>query len=162
MASKKILELENFADTDTVATATTVLQNLITAVKAMYPVGSVLATTTATNPSTYLGGTWTQYASGKMLMGVSSSYPLGSTGGSASHAHMTCLGFDRYSIYARYSNESNEKVPIYGSTVQNDRTLTINHTTLGNTSDGLNRTAYTESVTALPPYVAVYFWQRTA
>lgn len=35
-----------------------------------YPIGSLYITTTATNPTTYFGGTWERYGEGRVLMGV--------------------------------------------------------------------------------------------
>lgn len=48
----------------------------------IFPVGAVYISTTATNPSVYFGGTWRQIE-GRFLLGQSSSYAAGSTGGSA-------------------------------------------------------------------------------
>lgn len=39
-------------------------------INAMYPVGSIYLTTTAANPSTYLGGTWAAFGAGRALVGV--------------------------------------------------------------------------------------------
>lgn len=35
-----------------------------------YPIGSLYITTTATNPTTYFGGTWERYSEGRVLIGV--------------------------------------------------------------------------------------------
>ena len=35
-----------------------------------YPIGSLYITTTATNPTTYFGGTWERYGEGRVLIGV--------------------------------------------------------------------------------------------
>ena len=48
----------------------------------VYPVGSIYMTTAATNPGTIFGGTWAKIES-KFLVGASSTYAVGSTGGSA-------------------------------------------------------------------------------
>lgn len=174
----KILELDNFANTDTVATAATAIINLIDAVKAMYPVGSVITTTTNSNPSTYLGGTWVVYGAGKFLVGAGGTYTLGATGGTEKHQHMTAMGFDKNFIFMHYKLEGSgdaEEAPYYGSTVQTDHMRVLGnstgsalsgdnahtHTIISDTT-GYNRTGYTESVSNLPPYVCVYFWQRTA
>ena len=39
-------------------------------VNTLYPVGSVMISTTSANPSTYLGGTWVAWGSGKVPVGV--------------------------------------------------------------------------------------------
>lgn len=46
----------------------------------IFPVGAVYISTTATNPSVYFGGTWTEIQ-GKFLLGRSSSYAAGASGG---------------------------------------------------------------------------------
>ncbi len=52
-------------------------------VDAVYPIGSIFISTNSTNPSNYFPGTtWSSYASGRTLLGVSSSHSAGSTGGS--------------------------------------------------------------------------------
>lgn len=52
----------------------------------IWPVGSIYISTRPTDPATFLGGTWNRLQ-GRFLLGASSSYPPGSTGGSATHAH---------------------------------------------------------------------------
>lgn len=49
-----------------------------------YPIGSIYITTTNTNPSTTIGGTWESFATGRTLVGVSSDGTVGTTGGSSS------------------------------------------------------------------------------
>jgi len=39
----------------------------------LYPVGSIRVSTSSTNPGTYLGGTWTQWGSGRVPVGVNTS-----------------------------------------------------------------------------------------
>ena len=55
----------------------------------VYPVGSIFVSTVATNPGTYLGGTWAAAGAGRVLIGVgtlgSDTYTAGATGGEARH-----------------------------------------------------------------------------
>ena len=67
---------------------------LNTAFQAAYPVGSIyMNASVSTNPATLLGfGTWVSFGEGRMLLGESSSYTAGATGGSkdatlVSHTH---------------------------------------------------------------------------
>ena len=55
-----------------------------TPVDLIYPVGSIYMSVNATNPKELFGGTWVQIK-GRFLLGMSSSYPAGSTGGEAQH-----------------------------------------------------------------------------
>ncbi len=45
----------------------------------LYPVGSIYQTTGSTSPASLFGGTWTEIASERVLMGASSSHTAGST-----------------------------------------------------------------------------------
>ena len=40
---------------------------------AMYPVGSIYLSTSSTNPSNFIGGTWVAYGQGRTLVGVGTS-----------------------------------------------------------------------------------------
>ena len=52
----------------------------------IYPVGSIYISTSSTfNPQTAWGGTWKKTADGRCLIGANDTYPLGSTGGEATH-----------------------------------------------------------------------------
>lgn len=54
--------------------------------KTIYPIGSLYLSTSATNPATLFGGTWEQIQD-KFMLAAGTTYPAGTTGGNASHAH---------------------------------------------------------------------------
>ena len=61
-----------------------------TLIDKIYPVGSIyISTSVSFNPQTVWGGTWKKTADGRCLIGANTTYPLGSTGGNASHTHTT-------------------------------------------------------------------------
>lgn len=93
-----------------------------------YPVGTIYQSTQNVNPSSFLGGTWTAIE-GRFLIGASSTYTSGSTGGGE-------------------MKKSGDEADGYGL----------------NMVDGFkNRVVITTgSGTTLPPYKAVYIWERTA
>lgn len=63
--------------------------NLIqTILNTIYPVGSLYTSFNSTNPSTIIGGTWTQIKD-CFLMAAGTTYAAGSSGGAASHTHTT-------------------------------------------------------------------------
>lgn len=59
-------------------------QKIDAMINKIYPVGSIYMSVNATSPSTFFGGTWVKIE-GCFLLGSSSSYSLGVTGGEAKH-----------------------------------------------------------------------------
>lgn len=124
----------------------------------VYPVGSIYMNVNSTNPGTLFGGTWEQIQ-GKFLLGMSSSYPAGSSGGESTH-RLTA------------SEMPNHKhVAFYGITGAVDDYLG------GSSEDyGLRRASYGSGSSTyetassgggaahnnMPPYLSVYIWKRTA
>ena len=126
----------------------------------VYPVGAVYMSMNSTNPGTLFGGTW-QQVQGKFLLGASSSYPSGSSGGEATHTltedempkhrHVVVYGYD--GDVPNYFGGSDAS---YGFIA-------------GNSSSGLDSqkkySSWTGSSSAhnnMPPYLSVYIWYRTA
>jgi hypothetical protein len=165
--------------TNTTQIATTAF--VTTGLQAAYPVGSIYMSTVATNPNTLFGfGTWVTYGSGRVLISQDGTYTAGSTGGSAtttlieanlpSHTHSAtftgnALPTHNHQIGGRDStaNEgsdpNSEFVRDFPST-QNPTTSSVSAGTpsgsvsVGNTGSGT-------SFSNLPPYIAVYMWNRT-
>lgn len=167
----KILELSTFSDTDTVAEAVSVLQDLIAGVKAMYPVGSVLITTTSTNPSEYLGGTWTSYGADRFLMGVGTK-SAGATGGSTTHRHKIGFGVNADAFFIRTNGSdayyggvgtglSSFKL-INGTTANAISSSVVSGSAIWETKNDSYSESYSESVETYPPYIVAYFWKREA
>ena len=177
----------------------------IALVNKMFPVGSVYITATNTNPGTFLGGTWTQIAQGRTLIGVGTlgddTYAAGNTGGAArvtlginelpshnhggttgnesanhthsgttasagTHAHTTPLSDGGYFQYSGGGGISGTNRPLGADgTTSSDGAHTHTFTTNGVSAN------HTHSISAQGgglahenrmPYLAVYFWQRTA
>jgi len=151
--------------------AKTELKNGITMAKTQtkletFPVGSIFVSTTPTNPSSYIGGTWESYGQGRTLIGAgtgtdsnntSQLFKVGATGGEythtltvaemPSHAHI----FSRNYVGTGYTGYAN-------------RTLcSVNEVFGGNPPDV--KTGYTGGNGAhnnLQPYIVTYLWKRTA
>lgn len=123
----------------------------------IYPVGNILTSIKATNPSTYLGGTWERFAEGQTLMGVKESDPdfesVGKTGGEKTHK-LTVEELPAHSFEYKTSSVNNlvrieaNSQNVYGRT--GEKTAQTN--TLGSDKAHNN----------LSPYITVYFWVRTA
>ena len=117
---------------------------------AMYPIGTIYQSTKSTNPSTFLGGTWTALT-GRVLVGAGTDFPAGTTGGEATHT----LTVEEMPAHTHPSTKPN--------IIQNTATGPSAYGYLG---DG----SYTNSGTSgggaahnnMPPYLAVYMWKRIA
>ena len=121
----------------------------------VYPVGSIYLNVNSTNPGTLFGGTWEQIQ-GKFLLGTSSSYPAGSSGGEATHTlTISELPKHTHSIVA-YSSSGTD----YSSS---DANLSFSYNT--SMIGWMGRTASVGSSQAhnnMPPYLSIYIWKRTA
>lgn len=121
----------------------------------VYPVGSIYMNVNSTNPGTLFGGTWEQIQ-GKFLLGMSSSYPAGSSGGEAKHTlTVSEIPTHTHSIIG-YSASGND---YSGSDA--DLSFTYNNTMTG----WAGRTASVGNSQAhnnMPPYLSVYIWKRIA
>lgn len=123
---------------------------------AAHPVGSIYQSTVATSPATLFGGSWTVIES-RFLLAASSAYPAGSTGGEATHTltieempeHYHSIGNGEiYNALGDYGyNGQMSKDPNSGQGVTYGRTNVAGSGCAHNT---------------MPPYEAVYMWERTA
>lgn len=121
----------------------------------VYPVGSIYMTLDKTfNPAEVFGGTWVRLED-RFLLGASDTYGAGTTGGSAdavvvSHSHKITklaaaskgIASDGSTLQKGYGGEAT-------SNIANGTNYTIS--TVGVDGKGKN----------MPPYLAVYMWQRT-
>ena len=177
----------------------------IALVNKMFPVGAIYITVGNTNPGTFLGGTWTQIAQGRTLIGVGTlggdTYAAGDTGGSSrvaliiseipshnhggatggqstnhthvgttasdgTHTHSTPLSDGGFFAYSGGGGISGTNRPLGNDgTTSSAGAHTHTFTTAGASVD------HTHSIVSQGggaahenrmPYLAVYFWQRTA
>lgn len=153
-------------------------------------VGNIIITTTSDNPSTYLGGTWVAWGSGKVPVGVNTSdadfATVEKTGGEKTHT----LTVDELAEHEHSGTSTSKTVIGYvdgtGNAVKGD-TGTITHTvkieTVDKTSEktlyvegtglrGVVTTSITQEYAVkagggmshnnLQPYITCYMWKRTA
>lgn len=130
----------------------------------IYPVGSIyISTSPSFNPQTVWGGIWKKTADGRCLIGANSTYPLGSTGGEASHY----LTIDE--IPSHDHNLSDWAM----SWKQNGARGEVNLGVSATAEAWSNNRGYFKSQTSkatgggqahnnMQPYLAVYIWERTA
>lgn len=116
----------------------------------IYPVGSIYMSLNSTSPAALFGGTWEQIKD-RFLLAAGSTYAAGSTGGEAthtltvsempSHNHSVYGGLEVTSVNTNSLAMSGEKVTSYRLT---------------------GAEGGSEAHNNMPPYLAVYMWQRTA
>ena len=135
----------------------------------IYPVGSFYISAKSTNPATLFGGTWEQIQ-GRFLLGRSSSYPVGSMGGEATH---TLTESEMPSHKGHLSAGIVGTVPQGKGNYKGFLNLDT-MTAYGDGGRGWDVYAGNEMHPAseavgggqahnnMPPYLSVYIWKRTA
>ena len=131
---------------DKIKSVTTLLKTTINnTIDAMFPIGSVYITTTNTNPSTFLKGTWERFGQGRTLVGegtgndgsTSMSFTANSTGGKYNHSMpRDDIG---YIYYGALLNSNGNQMGVH----DHDKNMKT-------------------KISLLQPYITVYFWKRTA
>ena len=135
----------------------------------IYPVGSFYISAKSTNPATLFGGTWEQIQ-GRFLLGRSSSYPVGSMGGEATH---TLTESEMPSHKGHLSSGIAGGAPYekgnYKGFLNSDKMTAYSDIGRGwNVYAGNEMHPASEAVGGgqahnnMPPYLSVYIWKRTA
>lgn len=137
----------------------------------VYPVGAVYMSMNSTNPGTLFGGTWEQ-VQGKFLLGASSSYPSGSSGGEEqhtltaaelpSHNHAVLENGNTSYVYpsSRVNTGSGTYSLVLNSTVNSNVTPISSSTGRILAGEGVETRGSAHN--NMPPYLSVYIWYRTA
>lgn len=133
----------------------------------IYPVGSIYMSVNSADPGTLFGGTWKQIKD-RFLLSAGDTYAAGNTGGSADavvvkHLHKPSTG-DGFNAYM---SGAGERVRVGTSTAGSARYTIVGKKNASSAdASGLRfagSTDYTGSNGAgknMPPYLAVYVWQR--
>lgn len=115
----------------------------------VYPVGSIYMSANNVSPASFLGGTWQQLEN-RFLLGAGSEYAAGETGGEKTHTLTT-------SEMPAHTHQVEYVVKQFGTGTSGVRNVQAgdNHVTSNSTGGG-------NAHNNMPPYLAVYMWQRTA
>ena len=131
----------------------------------IYPVGFIWESTSNVNPQTIYGGTWEQYGSGKVLVGVGTvtdsakttkTFTAGEVGGEINHT-LTVNEIPAHDHEQFVTTDSNGNIngrADYNKDATNNNKYTQGIRT-GSTGGG-------QAHNNLQPYVVVYRWKRTA
>lgn len=117
-----------------------------------FPVGYIVhMTDRATNPTDLWPGTTWEEISGRFLLGAGSAYPVGTTGGEATHT-LTLAEMPMHSSHVNiYSGNAGSK---HGGFVDYIATA-------GGSQYGTEYVGENAPHNNMPPYKAVYIWERT-
>ena len=132
-------------------------------IDAMFPIGAVYITTTNTNPSTFLKGTWEQFGQGRTLIGEGTgddgtdtqTFTANSIGGEYKHKlTVEEMPSHTHKLQFRGGQGSRPNDP-YGD----DRPMLQGTSNYGRDVDKAGGDVPHNNV---QPYITVYFWKRTA
>lgn len=111
-----------------------------------------------TSPASFIGGTW-ERVEGKFIMGASDTYPVGSTGGSATKTiAKTNLPNEKLDVLTLYTAGSAGNAFDIVSITYEHSDGSGNFSRTGQTSTLGNGTP----LDILPPYYSIYIWRRVA
>lgn len=135
----------------------------------IYPVGSVYISTSSTDPTTIFGGKWTRLKD-RFLLAAGDTYSAGSTGGEATH---TLTSAEMPSHAHNLSSDARAHAIYWGMSDATVHAAAKVSAGAGSTSDnnlGTIQSVWAHTATSgkgqahnnMPPYIAVYIWQRAA
>ena len=144
----------------------------------IYPIGSIYMSVNDVNPSTFLGGTWEPWGSGRVPVGGKASDAEFATvekvGGRKSdyfnHNHRTIFAVDDEAYY--YLRSKSIRTPSSGGDIVSVASFELTNIEGGSGPDNWNnittgRAPYQDegpstTVTTLQPYITCFMWKRTA
>lgn len=142
------------------ATPAAVFAAIAEAKLAAWPIGSIYMTVSNTSPESLFGGTW-ERISERFLLGASSSYPAGSTGGESAHT-LTQSELPNYSLsVANGSNvirsKTGSSADAYVQTQSSGWGIPNWESKTVTVASGGSGKAHNN----MPPYLSVWIWKRT-
>ena len=129
----------------------------------IYPVGSIKMTVTNTNPSTYLGGTWSLWGAGRVPVGIDTSQTefdtSEKTGGTKTHT-----------LTKEQIPSHNHEIPELKDDSGSNHTYPRNTSRAARTTTGTFKAWWGNTGSTgggqphnnLQPYITCYMWKRTA
>lgn len=120
----------------------------------IYPVGAVYISMNNTSPATLFGGSWTK-VEGKFLLGTSSAYPSGSSGGEETHTlTVNEMPSHNHTFYLQRGSNTSERTALLEWAMSSQ--------VAGWQPWQTDGTGGGQAHNNMPPYLAVNMWYRTA
>ena len=141
------------------------IYHTVSLIDRIYPIGAIYLSVNSINPSLFIGGTWTQLKD-RFLLGSGDTYNAGTTGGSATvtltsaqsgvpaHNHTYAHTDTTYKANTTSRKPGTATAANYVTSITgtaNNTTKTSNNNTAANASQAHEN---------MPPYLAVYMWER--
>jgi len=133
----------------------------------IYPIGAIYISTSSTDPGTLFGGAWAPIKD-RFLLAAGDTYAAGATGGAAENT----VDFSNGAAKIGYGNNPYNYIAIDGTgesftDISHVGQISANWTDsipsgLQTNGAGMAKLTGTQALNNLPPYLAVYVWQRTA
>lgn len=129
------------------------IYNNLHLINAIYPIGSIYMSTQNISPATFLGGTWNRIQ-GRFLLGADTNHLAGSSGGEETHT----LIADEMPIHNHGIGGTGVA---RGTTSTYDAFKLQTWTGSNNWRNGTGSAGKGQPHNNMPPYLAVYMWERT-
>lgn len=127
-----------------------------------YPVGSIYISTTNTNPSTFFGGTWVAFGTGKTLVGYDTNdndfSTIENTGGEKQHT----LTVDEMPMHRHDLQGYRNTTTDASGTDKRPRMYARGSGSGWDGGDSIKTTGGGQPHNNMQPYIVVRFWKRTA
>ena len=139
----------------------TVVRTAYLNVAEAYPVGSIYMSINSTSPASLFGGTWERIQD-TFLLAAGSTYAAGATGGEATHQ----LSVNEMPSHSHAINTYDSRNLDTSASYWFRLIITPNNSSSADVPTGvephLSSTGGGQAHNNMPPYKAVYVWQRTA
>ena len=134
-----------------------------------YPVGSIYQSVNTASPASLFGGSW-EKIEGRFLLGSSSEYDLGDTGGASEYKQeWRKVGSHSHAIYTNLHPTNNREyrsvfnISKYGDLLSWTNVYEIAGSTITSSpGEGIDETSLTEPMPIMPPYRVVNTWYRVS
>lgn len=127
----------------------------------LFPVGTIVSNATGTNPGTYIGGTWEEWGSGRVPVGVDTTQTEFATAEHTGGEKTVTLSSAQIPAH-HHSYVHRPGSSVSGLKKGTGGTIEPLMSYVGNTTGATGDVGSGQAHNNLPPYVTCYFFKRTA